>query len=161
MNPLSFLSPYKLFIEIGLLIAVLLGAAVGVHKFLDYEQGIGYDRAVAEYTAKLVAAQEKAISDTAILNKQLEDANNAAQKREQVIQNSANAASVANGKLRDTLDHYRDSVSGATAASLGGAVTALAALLSECSTRYGSLAEKADRHSSDFQRCVEAWPKLK
>ena len=158
---LAFLSPYKLFIEIGVLIAIVLAVLVGIHKFLDYEQGIGYDKAVNEYTAAALKAEEAARLTEVNLRKQLEDATNAATQREQTIR-AANAAAAASANgLRDALGHIRDGVPGATAASLAQSTIALATLFDQCATRYTDVAEKADRHASDAKRLIDSWPKVK
>ena len=60
MNPLSFFAPYKLLIEVVLIGALFAGIAFGVHRFLEREQKIGYDKAVAEYAVKLADAKEVA-----------------------------------------------------------------------------------------------------
>lgn len=154
----ALLAPYKLLTEVFAFCSLLAGVAFGIHSFLNHEQQIGYDRAVAEYNVKLISAQNAAIAQQAVYQKQIEDATNAAKKREQTIQTTTAAAATANDSLRDALTHIRDGVSSATAASLSSSVVALSTLFGECSSRYVGMAEKADRHSSDAQRIYDDWP---
>lgn len=158
---LSFLTPYKLAIEIAVFGILAAGVIWCIHLYNDHQQTIGYQRAVAEYTAKLEQAKADAKAQEDIFRKQLEDANNAAAKREQTIRTSADAARAASASLSDALNNLRNSVPGATAASLANSVATLATVLGNCSERYRDVAEKADRHASDAQRILDSWPKAK
>lgn len=159
MNPLAFLSPYKLLIELAVIGALLAFAGVQLHRFMDHEQQIGYGRAVGEYNAKLVAQQQAAIEKQQALQKQLEDAQNAATEREQVIRSTAAAASAASVSLRDALTTIRAGVPTASVDALRKSTATLATVLDQCQGAYRDMAEKADRHASDVKTLQDAWPK--
>ena len=148
---------------IGIIKAAIIAAAIsavllGVHRFMAAEQQEGYDRAVAEYTARQVIAEQSARKVEQELRKQLEDARNAATERENTIRASAAAAGAASASLRDTLASIRNGVPGATAASLANSVVALATVFEQCQGRYRGMAEIADRHASDVKTLIDAWP---
>ena len=159
MNPLAFFSPYKLLIEVVVIGALFLGIAYEGHRFLIHEQEIGYQRAVAEYTVKLAAA-EKAAHEKDIANaKQIQDAQNAATVRDNTIRALASAASASSNSLRDTISSISRGVPAATLDALRQSTVTLAAILGECQGRYQRMAETADRHSSDVKTLQDAWPK--
>lgn len=85
----------------------------------------------------------------------LEEARNAAQKRETENRRAADAARAAAGSLRVTIDALR-----ARLAATPGAQPAAAGLdlLARCADEYRSLAEIADRHANDARTLTEAWP---
>ena len=144
----------------ALIVAAALAAAVFLwNRFLDHQQSIGYDRAVAEYNVKLIAAKDAADKETARLTLQLKEAQDGQAKRDQTIRATAAAAASASTGLLNALDTIRNSVSGATTDALRHTATTLANVFGECQDRYRSVAEKADRHSSDSRTLMEAWPK--
>jgi N-methylhydantoinase A/oxoprolinase/acetone carboxylase beta subunit len=155
----AFLSPYKLLIEVIAIGAIILGIAFGIHKFLSYEQQIGYDKAVAEYTAKENEALKAAAEKTAALQKQLDEANQHAQAREQTIKSLAAAAVTASGGLHDTINAISRSVPSASIDALRIAVSTFGTVLNDCQNTYRAMAEIADRHASDARTLTEAWPK--
>ena len=161
MNPLAFLSPYKLLIEILVIGSIAAGAIWGVHSFLLHEQQIGYDRAQAEYTAKSLLAEQAARATETALRKQLEDAQNAATQREQVIRSTAAAATAASVSLRDTIATIRNGVPLATIDALRNATIALGNVFAECQDRRREVAESAERLNSDKQTLIQAWPRSK
>lgn len=155
----SFFSPYKLLIEAIAIGAIILGIGYGIHKFLSYEQNLGYQKAVAEYTAKELEATKAAREKETALTKQLQEAQNAAQIREQAIKSMSAAVNAASVSLRDTLNNISRGVPTATIAALRQSTTALSAVLVECQDNYRGMAEKADRHASDVKTLSDAWPK--
>lgn len=157
----DFLAPYKLAIEISVFTALAAAGVWGCHSFLAHEQDIGYQRAVAEYTAKLEAQKDAAHKTEIDLRKQLEDAQNAAIQRNQALAAASAAATASSNSLRDSLGHIRDGVPGATAASLAQSVVALTTILGDCAARYTDMAGKADRHASDAKLLFDSWPKVK
>ena len=143
----------------GALIIVLLGGAVfGVHTYNAHQQDIGYQRGVSEYQAKLIEAQESARKTEANFNQKIKEANDAANRRNKQIDAAHAAAQSAADSLRDTLANLRDSVPGATAATLAESVRVLANVLGTCSQRYTDVAGVSDRCISEAKRCVEGWP---
>jgi len=154
------LEPYVLLAKVIAVVALLSAIVFGVHLYNTHFEDIGYQKAVSEYSAKLIAAQESAQKETAALNQKIQEANNAANRRNKQIDAAHAAAQSANDSLQHTLDTYRDSVSGATAATLAGAVRTLTDVFGECSSSITGLAKTADRWESDSRRCVESWPKV-
>lgn len=159
MNPLAFLSPYKLIIEIVLIGSMFAGFAFGVHEFLQHEQDIGYKKAVAIYETKLAEAKEAAKKREDELRAQRDDAVTKENQREQTLRTVAAGGSAASIGLRDTLAAIRNGVPSATIDALRNSTTTLATVLTDCQGRYRELAEKADRHASDTKTLNDAWPK--
>lgn len=155
----SFFTPYRSWIEIGVLVAAILALLVGVHKFLDYEQQIGYDRRVAEDNVALGFANKAARDKEALWRKQLEDANERFDEREKANQTAITAANAALGRLRNTTQGISSGVPGATAASLANSVVALSTVSGECAAKYIEMAGVAGRHANDIQRILDSWPK--
>ncbi len=156
---LAFFSPYKLLIEVIAIGALIISIGAGVHKFLSYEQDIGYQKAVAEYATKENAALKAAQEKTALLATQLAEANSHAQEREQTIKALSAAAGAASGSLRDAVNTISRGVSTASIDALRQSTTALGALFNDCQGRYRGVAESADRHASDVKTLTDAWPK--
>ena len=156
---LSFFSPYKLLIEVLLIGAMFAGIAFGVHRFLEHEQKIGYDKAVAEYAVKLADAKEVARQKDIANAKQLQDAQNAAAQRDQTLRSVAAAATASANSLHDTIANISRGVSAATTDALRQSTRTLGQVLDQCSNRYRSVAESADRANADKQTLIQAWPK--
>lgn len=159
MNPLSFLSPYKLVIEIIIIGALAGGVIYGVHEFLEHERDIGRKEVQAQWDKQIAKDKETAATETARLAKLAEDAEKNGATREQTIRTLAAAAGSANLGLHDTLAAIRSGVSGATVDSLGKSVATLSTILADCSGRYQGMAEIADRHASDVKTLSDAFPR--
>ena len=155
----SFFSPYKVLIEAVAIGALILGIAFGIHHFLSYEQQIGYDKAVAEYTAKELEATKAARAREQALAAQLSEAQNAAAIREQTIKTLASAAAVSSGGLRDTIAGINARVPNDSVLALGNAVRTLGQVFTECEGRRRQVAEDAERLNSEKRTLVESWPK--
>ncbi len=150
MNPLS--SVALKVIAAAVVVAALLWA-------YNYQQDIGYQRAVAEYDKKLVDAQNAADQRERELKNQVKEAQDAGLKREETIKALAAAVGRTSAGLRDTTANIRLGLSGlAVDAARQTADTALV-LFGECQERYGRLAEKADGHVNDVQTLEAAWPR--
>ncbi|MDB5853309.1 MAG: hypothetical protein JWR22_1350 [Herminiimonas sp.] len=155
----AWLTPYKLMIEIAFFGALMAGVAFGAHVFLNYERQIGYDKAVAEYKVKEIEAREAAAEKTALMQKQIDEATQNAQAREQTIKTLAAGAVRASGGLHDTIAAISRGVPSATIDALRLSTTTLARVLNDCQNTYRGMAEIADRHASDTRTLTEAWPK--
>jgi hypothetical protein len=156
---LNFLSPYKLLIEVVLIGALILGIGIGIHLFLQHEQDIGYQKAVAEYTTKELNAQIAARAKEAFYQEQLQEANQHAQNREELIKTLSDANTIVANSLRDTLANIRNGVSTASIDALRQSTTTLTTILADCQGKYSAMAETADRHANDAKTLMEAWPK--
>ena len=147
------------------LIKALLIAAVAValgfawNGFIKHEQNIGYQKAVAEYNVKLLAAKEAADRREQELTTQVQEAQANGLKREETIKALAAAVGKSSDSLRNTANAIRLGLPHATVEAARTAADAFAAVFSECQGRYGELAAKADGHASDVRTLEEAWPK--
>ena len=151
MNPLALK-----FIAAAVIVAALL---LAFNAFIDHQQNIGYQKAVAEYNEKLIDAKNAADQRERDLKNQVKDAQDEGLKREETIKALAAAVGRSSAGLRDTTANIRLGLPGlALDAARQTADTALA-LFGECQERYGRLAEKADGHVNDVQTLEAAWPR--
>ena len=141
-----------------LIAAVIAAAVVAWNHFLDYEQNIGYQKAVAEYNVKLLAAKEAADRREQELTTQVQEAQANGLKREETIKALAAAVGKSSDSLRNTANAIRLGLPNATVEAARTAADAFATVFSECQGRYGELAAKADGHASDVRTLEEAWP---
>ena len=137
-------------------VAVALGFAW--NGFIKHEQNIGYQKAVAEYNVKLLAAKEAADKREQELSAQVQEAQANGLKREETIKALAAAVGKSSDSLRHTADTIRLGLHLATVEAARTAADAFATVFSECQGRYGELAAKADGHASDVRTLEEAWP---
>ena len=143
-----------------LLIAAAIAAAVFAwNHFLDYEQDIGYQKAVAEYNVKLLAAKEAADQREQELSAQVQEAQANGLKREETIKALAAAVGKSSDSLRNTANAIRLGLPHATVEAARTAADAFATVFTDCQRRYADVAEKADGHASDVRTLEEAWPK--
>ena len=137
-------------------VAVALGFAW--NGFIKHEQGIGYDRAVAEYNVKLLAAKEAADRREQELTTQVQEAQANGLKREETIKALAAAVGKSSDSLRNTANAIRLGLPHATVEAARTAADAFATVFTDCQRRYADVAEKADGHASDVRTLEEAWP---
>lgn len=156
---LSFLAPYKLYIEIAAVLAIVAGISYGVHNLLAHERKLGYNIAVAEYTEKALAAAKEARAREIVLNTQVQEARNVAILREQQIVDLSARLSVTSNSLLDTINALRHKLSTDPADTARKRADTALTLLGECQKRYGEVAESADRHASDVKLLQDAWPR--
>ena len=141
-----------------LIAAVIAAAVVAWNHFLDYEQNIGYDRAVAEYNVKLLAAKEASDKREQELSAQVQEAQANGLKREETIKALAAAVGKSSDSLRNTANAIRLGLPNATVEAARTAADAFATVFTDCQRRYADVAEKADGHASDVRTLEEAWP---
>lgn len=143
----------------ALLIGAVIAAAVFAWNwFISYEQGIGYDRAVAEYNVKLLAAKEAADKREQELSAQVQEAQANGLKREETIRTLAAAVGKSSDSLRNTANAIRLGLPNATVEAARTAADAFATVFTDCQRRYADVAGKADGHASDVRTLEEAWP---
>ena len=142
-----------------LIAAVVVALVFAWNWFISYEQNIGYDRAVAEYNVKLLAAKEAADQREQELSAQVQEAQANGLKREETIKALAAAVGKSSDSLRNTANAIRLGLPNATVEAARTAADAFAAVFTDCQGRYGELAAKADGHASDVRTLEEAWPK--
>ncbi len=147
------------------IIKALLIAAVAValgfawNGFIKHEQNIGYDKAVAEYNVKLLAAKEAADKREQELSAQVQEAQANGLKREETIRTLAAAVGKSSDSLRNTANAIRLGLPNATVEAARTAADAFATVFTDCQRRYADVAEKADGHANDVRTLEEAWPK--
>ena len=151
------LNKYVIDLLIGVVVMALIG--FGVHHFIEYEQGIGYNKAVVTYQAAALQQEKLVAIQQAQFTKQIQDANENAIIRQKQIDVLNNSLVVSSHSLRDTTTALGNSLSTASQASNIATASASLKLLSECTARYSDLAEKADRHVSDEMTLIESFPK--
>lgn len=146
------------------IIKALLIAAVAValgfawNGFIKHEQNIGYQKAVAEYNVKLLAAKEAADKREQELTTQVQEAQANGLKREETIRTLAAAVGKSSDSLRNTANAIRLGLPLATVQAARTAADAFAAVFTDCQERYADVAAKADGHASDARTLEEAWP---
>ena len=146
------------------IIKALLIAAVAValgfawNGFIKHEQNIGYQKAVAEYNVKLLAAKEAADKREQELSAQVQEAQANGLKREETIKALAAAVGKSSDSLRNTANVIRLGLPHATVEAARTAADAFATVFTDCQRRYADVAEKADGHASDVRTLEEAWP---
>jgi hypothetical protein len=151
------LAPYKLLIECLAFAALIAAIAIGAHKFLSYEQQIGYNKAVAEYTAQALKDAQAAKAKEEVMVKQLEDARNENTLQNQRIDALASALTTTASGLRGSSDAAIRNLSSATAEAARQTATAFAGVFQDCTGRYVDLAKAADGHVADI-RLLQAAP---
>ena len=143
----------------ALLIAAVIAAAIFAWNwFIDYERSIGYDKSVAEYNVKLLAAKEAADRREQELTTQVQEAQANGLKREETIKALAAAVGKSSDSLRNTANAIRLGLPLATVQAARTAADAFAAVFTDCQGRYADVAAKADGHASDVRTLEEAWP---
>ena len=137
-------------------VVVALGFAWNWH--IKHEQNIGYQKAVAEYNVKLLAAKEAADQREQELSAQVQEAQANGLKREETIKALAAAVGKSSDSLRNTANAIRLGLPNATVEAARTAADAFATVFTDCQRRYADVAEKADGHASDVRTLEEAWP---
>ena len=142
-----------------ILVAVLLsGLLFGVYLLDKSRQQIGYDRAVAEYNVKLIAAQDDARKQEAAWQakqKSEQDATN-----ERLNQRDAQYAVAAHtiAGMRSTLANIGSGLSIDSATACSARISALSSVFEECAERYSEMGRAAQGQFIDAIACRESWP---
>lgn len=113
----------------------------------------------AKHARESAKAEAAARAQEASFNQRLQDAQNAATKRETKLRADADAARRTVDGLRGTLYNFRASLPNAAPAAVIARADTAAELLGTCADEYRSVAEAADRIASDRQTLIEAWPR--
>ena len=149
---------FKRFIVGWIVIGFFLSIFFGYQYLVKKERKSGYAQAVAEYTARALIAEKEARERESQWNRQLQEAENAATKRDQQIKTLSTSAAVASGRLRDQTITLRNGLPAASIAACRATANAALTVFGECEVKYRELAEDADGHASDVQTLIEAWP---
>lgn len=122
-----------------------------------------YDTQIAGIKAHHAAESAKAQADVRAqelaFNQRLQDAQNAATKRETKLRADAAAARRTADGLRGTIYEFRASLPNAAPATVIARADSAAELLGACAARYADVAAAADAHASDALTLQRAWPK--
>jgi hypothetical protein len=106
-----------------------------------------------------VDAQASARSKEQEFQTRLQEAQNAAKKREDAMRRDANNSRASAGRLRDDLQAIQRNLPVLAADACRRQANALTELFGSCVEQYRGVAEEADRDASDKQTLIEAWPK--
>jgi len=157
VNPLTL--PWKLIAEIVAALALFAAITFGIHRFLEYEQNIGYQRAVAEYTAKALEAEKAARIKEAADQQRLQEAQNAYAKAQEIIRGLTAANVAAANGLRDTAANINSHLSDFSADALRDLARTYRDILGECTARRDELAAKTESINEEKRKLISAWPK--
>lgn len=140
-------------------VLLVAGLIFGFNVFVDHQRDIGYQKAVAEYNVKLLAAKEAADKREQELTTQVQEAQANGLKREETIKALAAAVGKSSDSLRNTANAIRLGLPLATVEAARTAADAFAAVFTDCQRRYIEVARAADGHANDVRTLEEAWPK--
>ncbi len=142
--------------------AALLGAsiaAVGAWQVQSwrYTGQINQIRAAQAEAVNTATREARTTESRRFTN--VQEAQNAAQKRAQTARLDADRARTELDRLRDQLTSARGGVPGESTAACAVRADAAADVLAQCGAAYLSMAGIADRHANDARTLIEAWPK--
>ena len=145
--------------------AFVTGVTVG-SSAAWYIQSIRIDKAetahlryAAEVEQNAIVAKREALDKEKFWLGEIENARINAQSREARLKRDvANAQSAVVG-LRNDLGALRARLATSTESSCRATADSLGILLGQCAENYRAMAEVADRHASDVQTLIEAWPR--
>ena len=147
--------------------AFVTGVTVG-SSAAWYIQSIRIDKAetahlryAAEVEKNAIAAKRAALDKERFWIGEIENARINAQSREARLKRDvANAQSAVVG-LRNDLGALRARLATSPVAACLATADSLGVLLGQCAEAYRDVSEIADRHASDVQTLIEAWPRGK
>jgi hypothetical protein len=142
-----------------ILAAVAVAAFVGGFTTNGWRLNSKIDSMVAQHTLAVQSATEKAMQETARLQKEKDDAIAKAQ-----VQIQANAAAAAAARrerdgLRDDLAASRVAIANASIGSLREHTSTLTTVFEQCAGQLEEMARIADGHATDTVMLLNAWPK--
>lgn len=118
------------------------------------------DSMVAEHSKAVQVATERAMAETARLQKEKDDAIAKAQIQIQANAASADAARRERDGLRDDLVASRSSFASSSSASLIAHAQTLSVVFEQCLREYQDVAAKADAHATDAELLFNAWTSI-
>jgi seryl-tRNA synthetase len=152
------------------LLSPRLWLAIGLAVILAASHGFAYKSGRAAVRAQWDAEKAIQLKQTLELQSQyrqkeqehaqrLSDAQQAARKRENLLQSQLATLRVSADSLRDDLATYRSQLPGASCDSVRKHADALNTVFGQCARAIGELAGKADGHAGDALMLRDAWPK--
>lgn len=143
---------------IAALVAALLGAS-GAWQIQAWRYNAQIQTMQAEFTKTVAAAERNAQAQERRLNIQIQEARDAAAKREQNLRRDGDALRAELEWLRsETADAGRGLPNDPACPSNNRAATALK-LFEQCAVEYEKMARHAQGHANDALMLQEAWPK--
>lgn len=139
--------------------ALLAALAFGLWQLDKSRQSIGYDRAVAEYTAQALKADQAARAREQALQAKVTKAQDDSKLRETKLAADAAASRAAANGLRDDLATIRNSLPSLARDAVNRYADTASVVFQECADRYSELAAKTDAIASERQTLIEAWPR--
>lgn len=136
-------------------IAAALVAALAFSHFAAFRKGKANVR--LEWTASVAAANEEARRMEQARQSRVDEAGRAAATRETRLRADIAGAARERDGLRGDLDAIQRASADSIAAA-NNAVRTLGDVLEQCSREYLSVAEAADRATSEVKQLREAWP---
>lgn len=146
------------------ILTALLGAAIAATSawsIQGWRLGGQISAIQAQHAAERAQAQADARAAEISFNTRLQEAQDAATKREIKLRSDAAAARRTADGLRDSIYSIRaDLPSYSQPAAVAAADTATE-LLGQCADRYRDVAEQADRHAADALMLRDSWPRVR
>jgi len=142
--------------KVALLVAVI--AAGASWKVQDWR----YGNEISQIRQSAAEAQTKAVDDARATETARYEAVQAsereARERENAQRIAANRARAESDSLRDDIAALEAAMPERTEAAVREYAVTAGRLLNDCTKEYQSMAETAQRHASDVQTLIEAWP---
>jgi len=156
---MNAIKPYVWLIELFAALLAIGGIWYGIQVHDQAQQQLGYDRAVAEYKAAKSIADRAALAKERNMQKQKDEAINAAAERETKIRADYAAAHAAALGLQRTVADMRGQLATASVEACRTTAAASLTVFGECEDQYRAVAAAADGHASDVKTLSDAWPK--
>jgi hypothetical protein len=155
---LARLAPYKLAAEILIFGALAIGAAVGIHQFLEHERDIGRQEVQGRWDQQKIADKAAADKQEKDWREKYDAAINQGAKNAQALRTDAAAARAASDRLRDTNQSLQQLLAGASVETARKYASAYQAVFADCVRRYSAMGEAAQGHANDAATLSAAWP---
>ena len=156
---LSFLSPYKIVIDILVITSLIGGGVWCIHLYNSHQQDIGATRVQVAWDKERAEQKEAARTRELQFQKDKDDAIAKSEIQRKALVSAANATVGANRLLDSTLQTISAGASTATRDALTASLTACTTVLSTMAKDGGRIAAEADSHAADSLMLQNAWPK--
>lgn len=155
---MNFLGPYKYVLDFAF-IAILVGASVfAVHRYNEYQQGIGEARIQAEWDKAVEVAKDAQRQREIQFQKEKDDAVAQAAKSVQVANAAAASAAQSGRMLQSTIETILARSNGDNVEANRKYTAALAAVFADCRDKYQEMGRDAQGHADDSLMLQNAWP---
>lgn len=158
MIGLAALAPYKLAAEVVVFGALALGVSYGAHRVLENARETGRGEVRAEWAAadvarvsaeQKIAAAQNATRDLAVAQ---------GEQREKTINAAVAASAAAVVSLRSTVANQQAQLATASVETARRYSAVAGTVFAECTERYRSVAEAAERNANYARTLNQAWP---